>query len=318
MELTTDDGRRVRWTTLQYERDDRADAWSHSGAAIAADGRLVVAQRGGGGVTLIDVATGSAERIATPTADCHGILSEPSIDPNTLWIADPGGRVLALDLDNRSTRRIRRPGRDSDDESEGWAPTSVAIVTSGPRRGDLWIADGYGESLVHVIGADGSFATIDGSATGTAFDCPHGIAVDTRGPDPLIVVADRGNRRMVWFDLDGSLVRTLDDRLLTSPSSIAVRGAELLVTDLFGALLAVDPADRVTPIIRIDPATRARAGWPNDETGDGATRRPHLVDGTLNSPHGIAVRDTGTVYLTEWSLGGREIALEFDAAEAER
>ncbi|MCU1423690.1 MAG: repeat-containing protein [Microbacteriaceae bacterium] len=311
MELTTDSGRRTRWTTLRHDLDDRPDAWSHSGAAIAADGRLVVAQRGGGGVALIDEATGAVERIATPTAECHGILSEPSIDPGTLWIADPGGQVLALDVATRSTRRIRRPGIPAG-ESERWAPTSLAIVTAGPHRGDLWIADGYGESLVHLVRPDGSSLTIDGSESGAAFDCPHGVAVDTRGGEPIIVVADRGNRRLVWFDLDGSFVRALEDPVMTSPSSIAVRGAELLVTDLFGALLAVDPADRVTAIIPIDPATHSRPGWPNDERDGGAARRPALVDGILNSPHGIAVRDDGTVYLTEWVIGGRETRLELD------
>ena len=311
MELTSDAGRTIRWTTLRYDPDDRPEAWSHSGAAIAADGRLVVAQRGGGGITLIDEKSGSAERIAMSTAECHGILSEPSIDPGTLWIADPGGQVLALELASGSTRRIRQPDVPAG-QPERWAPTSLALVTAGPHRGDLWIADGYGESLVHLVRPDGSSLTIDGSESGTAFDCPHGVAADTRGTVPLIVVADRANRRLVWFDLDGSFVRALEDPVMTSPSSIAVRGAELLVTDLFGALLAVDPTDRVTAVIGLDPATHSRPGWPNDELEGREARRPELVDGILNSPHGIAVREDGTVYLTEWLIGGREVRLELD------
>ncbi len=43
-------------------------------------------------------------------------------------------------------------------ESGFFAPTSVAV--NGPRHGgngDVWVADGYGESLVHRYSADGRY-----------------------------------------------------------------------------------------------------------------------------------------------------------------
>ena len=46
-------------------------------------------------------------------------------------------------------------------------PTGVAVDDRG-----LWIADGYGSNLVHLVGHDGErLVTLDG------FDCPHGVVV---------------------------------------------------------------------------------------------------------------------------------------------
>lgn len=293
------------WRALWTDGPTSYD-WSHSGIAVLKDGRVVFAPPGEGCLVFLDERTGQWSRLATPTSVNHGIQATERSGRDGLWLADPGtmahpGQLVWLDLHARTFDAVPAP-------SPTWRPTSSAVVTApGPHEGEMWITDGYGAHLVYLLRADGRIDAFDGTATGQRFDCPHGVAIDDRDREPLVVVADRGNRRLVFLDLEGEPVRTVADELLTSPSSIARRGPDLLVTDLFGALLAVDERDRVRSLLGDGRGERA-PGWPNALL-DGDPVPPPLVEGVLNSPHGIAVAPSGDVYLTEWMLGGRQTRL---------
>jgi hypothetical protein len=303
----------ITWSNLWTEGAGIAE-WSHSGMAVLSDGRIVFAESGGHALIVLDEAVRSAVRIPTPTEDGHGITATPGGSGDLVIVADPGsagrpGQVLEVSIMTGESTALPVPTGAST-ATEPWKPTSTAVVEAGGSHdGELWIADGYGRSLVHRVLLDGSTETFDGSSTGLRFDCPHGVAIDNRGDDALVVVADRSNRRLVFLDLDGEYVRSVEDSLLTSPSSIAVRGSDLLITDLYGALLRVDANDVVSAVLPIDNPAQPE-GWPN-RIENGVLVRPPLRDGTLNSPHGIAVGASGDVYLTEWLIGGRQIRLSF-------
>ncbi|MCU1527594.1 MAG: repeat-containing protein [Frondihabitans sp.] len=313
-------GAALAWTEL-WPDSASSPEWSHSGAAVLGDGRLLFAAPGGHALIALDESSGDWARFETPTEDCHGLTVSSVAGREIVWIADPGddrgGRVIRLDWTTMSMVVLPDPfGDDPHRQALGpWRPTSTAVVEAAEEHyGELWVADGYGRSLVHRYGVDGSILTLDGRDTGTVFDCPHGIAVDTRGPEPQIVVADRLNSRLVFLDLDGRFVREVTSSTvigsapMARPSSLAVRSDRILVTDLIGALLEVDLDDRIDTIL---PAVvdSSRPGWPNI-VDDGEIVRPVLVAGELNSPHGIAVGGAGQVYLTEWLLGGRQLRLD--------
>ena len=80
-------------------------------------------------------------------------------------------------------------------------PTDVAW----DKEGNIFVADGYGNSRVAKFDANGRFITSWGSR-GTAagqFDTLHSIATDARGN---VYVGDRGNRRIQVFDNNGAFV----------------------------------------------------------------------------------------------------------------
>jgi len=275
----------------------------HSGIGVLSDGRIVFEAPGGAALIFLDPATKKHVRIEVGVAVSHGIAVASD---DTIWICDPGaqapGQVVQINLDGKILRTIKQPVRISD-EQDKWRPTSIALAANG----DIWIGDGYGLSLVHVVRANGAIETFDGSASGTKFDCPHGVAIDTRESVVRIAVADRSNKRVLYFKEDGTFIRSVSAQIMTSPSSLAVRGNDLLVTDLFGAILAIDLDDHVRAIVPTSNVN-TREGWPNKMSGADSVA-PDVFEGKLNSPHGITVSVRGEVYFTEWYLGGRAVTI---------
>jgi hypothetical protein len=163
---------------------------------------------------------------------------------------------------------------------------------------------------VHAFTADGACVlTVDGSESGEAFDCPHGIVLDRRGPEPVLVVADRANQRLVELGLDGRARRVVADGQVWSPSGLALDGDLLIVTELWGDLVVLDRDGDVVDRLGEQRTEPSRPGWPNTMAG-GAMARPDVPDGELNSPHGVAVDPTdGSWVLTEWFIGGRIVRL---------
>src|SRR5580658_8308628 len=79
-------------------------------------------------------------------------------------------------------------------------PTDVAWDSAG----NIYIADGYGNSRIAKFDKHGKFVKSWGS-TGTnpgQFNLPHGIAIDAKGN---VYVADTGNKRIQVFDADGTV-----------------------------------------------------------------------------------------------------------------
>nr|WP_296773502.1 hypothetical protein [Rhodococcus sp. (in: high G+C Gram-positive bacteria)] len=284
---------------------DGEDGWMHSGIAVLGDGTLVVAHQEGGALVLAGPGV-QARSVTTDLTEMHCITAAPD---ETLWIADNGhryvhgtpdysevtrpGRVVRVGLDGVVVQELADPGIGGP-----WSPTSVSVT-----EGSVWVADGYGSSLIHRFDSDGSLRdTIDGGESGLRFACPHGILV--RGGE--LYVADRENRRIVVFAESGVFRRTVGEGVVHSPSSLADLGGTLLVTELFGSL-ALFEHDVYAGHLGVSPRSHLEPGWPN-RVVDGTTMAPAVDQGKFNSPHGIAVHD-GSVYVTEWMIGGRVVWL---------
>jgi DNA-binding beta-propeller fold protein YncE len=78
-------------------------------------------------------------------------------------------------------------------------PTDVAWNAAG----DIYVADGYGNSRIAKFDKHGKFIKSWGSrgADPGQFNTPHGIAIDAQGN---VYVADSGNKRIQVFDGDGT------------------------------------------------------------------------------------------------------------------
>lgn len=288
---------------------DPKDGWMHSGIAILSDGRLVFEAAGGHGLVFLDVASHKSEKIAVDIAVAHGIATTFESGQDFIWICDPGaqapGKVVKINLQGEIVKELTPP-QTTPNSSQHWRPTSVAVADNG----DIWVADGYGISLVHCYRTNGEVLTLDGSDSGSVFNCPHGIAIDKRSGKTQIVVADRRNKRVLTFDETGKFLHEVTAEVITTPSSLAVSGDDLFVTDLYGAIIKISKNGAATAQI---PSTHSqeRPGWPNKLAKEGSeeTIAPTIEDGCINSPHGIVASKDGVVYATEWFFGGRVLKL---------
>src|SRR6478736_5828733 len=88
-----------------------------------------------------------------------------------------------------------------------FVPTNVAFAPNG----DFYVGDGYGSNRMLRFSNQGDFlGEIGRPGHGDGeLDNPHGQWVDTRSSQPVLVVADRGNRRIQIFSLEGAHLRTV-------------------------------------------------------------------------------------------------------------
>ena len=211
---------------------------------------------------------------------------------------DAQGQVLLVDLDGRTLRAITSIDHPTYAGGGAFLPTGVAVDDRG-----LWIADGYGSNLVHLVDHEGQvLLTLDG------FDCPHGIVVDRRRPEPLLYVAERGAHRLCVYDLDGTFVRHAGDGEMIAPCSLATVGDHLAVADLVSRVTVLDLDDQVVEHLGGDREATKRPGWPN-ALDDGGGAVPPAPTGRFNSPHGVVADADGALYVTEWLLGGRWVRI---------
>ncbi|MBX3194134.1 MAG: hypothetical protein KF727_03420 [Microbacteriaceae bacterium] len=293
--------------------------WAHPGVAVGHDGALYVTAPDGCTVLRFD-GVRPIGAVRTDVVEAHGMAVDRR---GRIWVADPG--IKARLVEGRIDRR-REPGQVVLVAPDGetilrlvsptgtWRPTSVALDDHGTGAdGRVWVADGYGEHIVHCFAADGALLwSADGAASGTRFDTPHGVVVD--GRRSRILVADRGNRRIVALNAEGRYLHEFGNGVLTSPSGLVILDEMLWVSELYGCVVAFGPDDR--PVASIGtPGCHDEPGWPNAMDGD-AVVPPPLTPRRLRSPHGIAALPGGDLVVAEWLLGGRVVVLGAGSAAA--
>lgn len=207
-------------------------------------GRLVRAYGAGIVADPHGIATDAADRVLVVDRDAHQIL-----------IFDREGTLLSR-LGERHVPSWDAPFNH---------PADVAVAPDG----EIWVADGYGNSRVHRFSPDGrllaSFGE-PGSGPGQ-FTTPHAIWIDRRD---RVLVADRENDRIQVFDRDGRHLASWGD--FYHPMDIFENAhGHILVTDQVPRLSMLDGDGRL--IGRCRPA--------------------------LNGAHGIWGGPDGSIFLAE-------------------
>jgi hypothetical protein len=177
-----------------------------------------------------------------------------------------------------------------------FVPTNVAFAPdSAGKPGDIFVGDGYGASFIHRYTSDGEFVktiATPGSGEGQV-NCPHGLWVDDRSGEPLLAVADRGNRRIHYLTLDGSHVRFVTDGM-RMPCHFKTREDLLLVPDLESVVTLLDRDNRV--IVHLGH------GHPSQLRG--APREQFIAQKFIH-PHTAIFLHTGDILVAEWVPIGR-------------
>ena len=320
------------WAQIPVSESSRL-GWAHHGVVVAHNGEVITFHPGDPTVLGFNAGGALVRSWDAPVVEAHGMALATDGSTEFLWIADPGakrdpaigyqyqpgpraGQVIKFHLSGKVAMKLARPAL-LVYGSGTYSPTSVTVFPQRHgRAGDVWVADGYGESYVHRYSGSGDYLGSINGEEGRAgrFNCPHAVFADTRKTDPELYIADRTNRRVQVFDTDGRFKRSFGADFLTSPSAFAVSGGYLFIAELRGRLAVLDREDRLVGYLGADPviadvergSPTDPPAWPNRQGPDGGLVRPGgLKPGKFNSPHGVAADGHGNLFVVEWLIGGR-------------
>lgn len=290
------------WITIPESPVGRTNGRSH-GVAVLKTGEIVVFHQADPAVLFYSPG-GKLLRSWGSFPGAHGLTLVEENGVEFLWLTDEVTKeVVKMSLEGSVVCRLEQPSHPAYDKGS-YIPTWVAVAEERfGGNGDIWVADGYGCSLVHRFDREGNLiGSLDGTEGGGRFSCPHGLALDTRRTEPEFYIADRGNRRFQAYGMDGVHRRTFGADFLNSPDVSARMGEFLIVPELVVGVTILDAADRPVARLGFQSGADQLTGWPND--------RQWVRPGLFNSPHSATADAAGNIYVVEWITGGRVTKLE--------
>ena len=255
----------------------------------------------------------------------HGIVTKRTLKGEEVW---------TMGYPQDSPIYQKGPGSKGPGGAAGlnYRPTNIAIASNG----DFWVGDGYGSyymfhykqegnsfpKLVNTFGgrplppagegrgggrgpgAPGGRGPGGAPPSGPAnapidqMNNPHGVWIDSRDPaKPILLVADRGNRRIVRYTLDDKPIDIVEGT--KAPCHFHQRAEMLVVPDLQCRVTLLDKDNKVI-----------------EHLGDGdyqgkqnqlrvSENRADFEPGKFITPHGAWFDHSGNIFVTEWVEIGR-------------
>lgn len=184
------------------------------------------------------------------------------------------------------------------DRAIKFVPTNVAFFPNG----DFLVADGYGSHYVLRFTREGKYAGVfakPGRDTGE-LNNPHGLWVDVRGREPVVVIADRGNRRIQVFSMTGAHLQTVEDKArLRLPCDFDLQGEWMVCPDLDSQVLVLDRNYQVVAQLGDGQATNGAVGSRRTQS------REEFTPGQFITPHDATFLHNGDILVVEWLRNGR-------------
>jgi len=201
---------------------------------------------------------------------------------------------VKMKTDGTVVQKITAPAEAGFHAPNEWRITAAVPATDG----SIFIANGYGDSRIFKFDKKGNYLTSfagKGSEDGKC-DCSHGLIVDTRYDQPLLLVCDRANRRLTHFDFDGKFVRHIAQHLRL-PCQVSFHGDYALVSELEGRATLLDRDNTPVAFLGDNPV---KAQWKNYKL-DPAKIAPAY----FSAAHGCHIDQDANIYVSDWNQSGR-------------
>lgn len=199
----------------------------------------------------------------------HGLRLDA--DEN-IWVTDNADhRVIKFSRDGVILLTLGEKNVAGEDSDHFNRPADVAFAANG----DVFVADGYGNSRVVKFNRAGKFLMAWGKkGTGPGeFNLPHAIQVDAAG---RVYVGDRENDRIQVFDANGTFLRQIDG---IAPFGLYLTAAqELFVAD-----------GRANRVVKMTLDGQILTSW--GSSGE--------QPGNFQMAHGLTVGRDGAVFVSE-------------------
>lgn len=203
------------------------------------------------------------------------------------------GRIVKLSLDGKLMLEIK----DTEEQPiEGTFKGLTAVEVTPDGR--IVAAVGYGSNIIHIFSAKGKLLKSFGSK-GTEleqFRAAHGVALDNRFDEPRLLFADRENRRLKHYDLDGNFLGVFATNL-RRPCAMSFFGDYVAVAELEARVTIVDKNGAPVAFLGDNPDL--------DEWANFQVALEDVPAGIFSAPHGLSYDPEGDLYIQDWNASGR-------------
>ena len=213
----------------------------------------------------------------------HGLTTDKD---DNVWITDIAlHQVFKFSHDGKLQLTLGERAVPGDDDKHFNQPSDVAVASDG----SIFVSDGYGNNRIVKFSPDGKFLLAwgkNGKAQGQ-LDLPHGIAVD----GDRVFVADRGNKRIQIFDLQGRFIAKWNGPPFDSVQDIKIGSDHRAYVIQNGPEGPTDTTGVL--VLRPDGSLIERIGAYGN------------YDGQFLDAHWVAVSRSGAVYVADFD--GRRV-----------
>jgi hypothetical protein len=273
---------------------------THGGIATDRAGHVYVSTQSETGILVYSHDGVMLKTIAGEYPEVHSIICIREGDEEYLYTTVQKGTpkenwlFVKMRTDGTVVQKIWAPPEAGFKEPNEWRLTAAV---PGPD-GSIFIANGYGDSRIFRFDKSGEFrkSYAGKGKTDGLFDCSHGLSVDARYDQPLLLVCDRENRRLCHFDFDGKFVRTVTEHL-RRPCQVSFFGDYALVSELEGRVTILDRDNVPVAFLGDNPQ---KSQWANYQL-----QPEEIAPALFSAAHGCHIDKRGDIYVSDWNRVGR-------------
>jgi len=273
---------------------------THGGIATDKAGRVYVSTQSNTGVLVYSPEGKFLKTIANQFPEIHSIVHAEENGEEYFYTTVQHGTpeenwlFVKMKIDGTVVQKITAPA-----EAGFKAPNEWRITAALPAPdGSIFIANGYGDSRLFRFDSKGNYKS-SYSGKGTAegmMNCSHGMSVDTRYDQPLLLICDRENRRLCHFDFDGKFVGIVTQHL-RRPCQISFHGDYAIVSELEGRVVVLDKDNVPVAFLGDNPQ---KTQWANYKVDPG-----QITAATFSAAHGCFIDADANIYVSDWNHVGR-------------
>ena len=278
---------------------------THGGIAQDKAANIYISTQSETGVLVYNSDGVLIKTIASEYPEIHSIVCVEEDDKEFLYTTVQKGTpqenwlFVKMKTDGTVVMKITAPPEAGFRKPNEWRLTAAVPGSDG----SIFIANGYGDSRIFRFDSKGDYrASYAGKGDSDGlFNCSHGLAVDTRYDQPLLLVCDRENRRLCHLDFDGKFVRTVSTHL-RRPCQVSFYGDYVLVSELEGRATILDKDNTSVAFLGDNPH---RGQWANYQL-----LPPEIATASFSAAHGCHIDHQANIYVSDWNHTGRVTKLE--------
>jgi len=270
--------------------------------AIAQDkaGNIYVSTQSNTGVLVYGPDGRLLRKIATAYPEIHSLVFNVESGDEFLYVTVQKGTpqenwlFLKMKADGTVVLKITAPPEAGFKSPHEWRITAAVPTPDA----SIFIANGYGDSRIFRFDKNGNFkASYSEMGSGDGqLNCSHGLSLDTRYDQPLLLVCDRENRRLCHFDLDGRYVRTITQHL-RRPCQASFHGDYAVISELEGRVTILDRDNVPIAFLGDNPQ---KSQWAKYELNPQAIKAA-----VFSAAHGCFIDSEANIFVSDWNQTGR-------------